>query len=130
MEDIGFTYDYIGAASLLEKIATVENGILAADGPAYKGFVFDSQAKITVAAAQQVKKLAEAGLPIFIIGDTNFSSPGRSSGNAAIVECTMAEVLAMKNSVTVIFSASELTPSLDISKIRPRVLFGETDTEK
>ncbi|KAJ2987274.1 hypothetical protein NUW58_g4599 [Xylaria curta] len=125
LEDIGFTYDYIGPASLSEEIAIVKDGILARDGPAYKGLVFDNQTKITVAAARQVKTFAEAGLPIFIIGEPNFSSPGRSRENAAIVESTMAQVLAMNKSVTVLSSASELPAALATLEVCPRVLFSD-----
>ncbi|KAI0533554.1 hypothetical protein GGR58DRAFT_109359 [Xylaria digitata] len=123
LEDIGFTYDYVGPASLSGEIAIVKDGILAPDGPAYKGLVFDNQTKITAVAAQQVKTFAEAGLPILIIGEPNFSSPGRSRENAAIVERIMAEVLAMNNSVTIISSASELPTALTTLEVRPRVLF-------
>ncbi|KAI1360749.1 hypothetical protein F5Y08DRAFT_348515 [Xylaria arbuscula] len=130
LEDIGFTYDYIGPSSLSEKIAMVKCGILAPDGPAYKGIIFDNQTKITVAAAQQVKSFAEAGLPIFIIGDTNFSSPGSSSENASIVQQTMAEVLALNSSVTVVSSASDLPASLAALEILPRVSFRGADTGK
>ncbi|KAI0468585.1 hypothetical protein F4859DRAFT_524163 [Xylaria cf. heliscus] len=129
LEGIGFTYDYIGPASLSEEIAIVKGGILAPVGPAYKGIVFDKQTKITATAAQQVKTFAEAGLPIFIIGQTNFSSPGCNSENAARVERIMAEVLAMNNSGTVISSASELPAALAILEVRPRVRFsGENAT--
>ncbi|KAI0840100.1 hypothetical protein F5Y06DRAFT_263644 [Hypoxylon sp. FL0890] len=122
LEQLGFTYDYLGPRSFAADMATVENGILAPSGPAYKGIVFYNQTKLTVEVAEQTKKFAEAGLPIFIVGNPEFHSIG-IQGDDAAVNSTMEEVLAMRDNVFVVSEAKELPDALAAAKIRPRALF-------
>ncbi|OTA61249.1 hypothetical protein K449DRAFT_423203 [Hypoxylon sp. EC38] len=122
LERLGFTYDYLGPRSFTGDIATVENGVLAPDGPAYKGIVFNDQTKLTVEAAKQLKKFAEAGLPIFIVEKADFHGIGNQGEDAALVNSTMTEVIAMSN-VFVISRTEELPAALAAAKIRPRTLF-------
>ncbi|OTA92609.1 hypothetical protein M434DRAFT_74272 [Hypoxylon sp. CO27-5] len=122
LERLGLTYDYLGPRSLAANIATVENGILAPDGPAYKGIVFDHQTKLTAEVAKQMKKIAQAGLPIFIVGEAEFHGIGNQGEDAALVNSTMTEIIAMGN-VFVVPRAEELPAALAAAKIRPRTLF-------
>ncbi|KAI8292556.1 hypothetical protein K4K60_003385 [Colletotrichum sp. SAR11_57] len=95
LERLGFTYDYLGPASFSSSNAIVgEGGVLAPDGPAYKALIFADQTKLTPEMAAQTKAFAEAGLPIFVIGSTDFQSVG-VDGAASVPEI-MANALAME----------------------------------
>ncbi|KAK2728329.1 hypothetical protein CKAH01_11126, partial [Colletotrichum kahawae] len=119
LEKMGFTYDYLGPASFSSSNAIVgEEGVLAPDGLAYKALIFANQTKLTPEMAAQTKVFAEAGLPIFVIGSTDFQSVG--VGGAASVPEIMAQVLLMEG-VTVLASAEELPAALAALNIWPRV---------
>uniref|UniRef100_L2G4G5 Secreted protein n=2 Tax=Colletotrichum fructicola (strain Nara gc5) TaxID=1213859 RepID=L2G4G5_COLFN len=121
LERLGFTYDYLGPASFSSSNAIVgEGGVLAPDGPAYKALIFADQTKLTPEMAAQTKAFAEAGLPIFVIGSTDFQSVG-VDGAASVPEI-MANALAMEG-VTVLASAEQLPAALAALNIRPRVSF-------
>ncbi|KAF4809933.1 hypothetical protein CGCSCA5_v011015 [Colletotrichum siamense] len=125
LEKMGFTYDYLGPASFSSSNAIVgEGGVLAPDGPAYKALIFANQTKLTPEMAAQTKAFAEAGLPIFVIGSTDFQSVG-VDGAASVPEI-MAQALAMEG-VTVLASAEELPAALAALDIRPRVAFSQDD---
>lgn len=47
LEGLGYTYDYLGAASSLSPSALVKNGIMAPSGPSYKALVFASNVFVT-----------------------------------------------------------------------------------
>jgi hypothetical protein len=76
LQELGYTYDYLGAASLLSSFAIVKNGVMAPSGPSYKALIFASDAfvtetqenLITINTVQAVIKLAKAGLPVFLVG--------------------------------------------------------------
>ncbi|KAF0324101.1 secreted protein [Colletotrichum asianum] len=125
LEKLGFTYDYLGPASFFSSNAIVgEGGVLAPDGPAYKALIFANQTKLTPEMAAQTKAFAEAGLPIFVIGRTDFQSVG-VDGAASVPEM-MAQALAME-SVAVLASGEELPAALAALDIRPRVAFSQDD---
>ncbi|KAF4921943.1 hypothetical protein CGCVW01_v005626 [Colletotrichum viniferum] len=121
LEKMGFTYEYLGPGSFSSSNAIVgEGGVLAPDGPAYKALIFADQTKLTPEMAAQTEAFAEAGLPIFVIGSTNFQSVG-VDGAASVLEI-MAQALA-KEGVTVLASVEELPAALAALDIRPRVSF-------
>lgn len=68
---LGYTYDYLSPQNLLLPQATVQDGVLAADGPSYKALIFSGQEIITLEAAQAVLGFAQAGLPIIVVGDAS-----------------------------------------------------------
>ncbi|KAK1453408.1 hypothetical protein CMEL01_05067 [Colletotrichum melonis] len=125
LEEMGFTYDYLGPASFSSTNAVVgEEGILAPDGPAYKALIFANQTKLTPEMAERTKVFAEAGLPIFVVGSADFQSVG--SDGAASVSDIMAQVL-MVEGVQVLASVEEVPAALAALNIRPRVMFLKDD---
>ncbi|KAJ0363558.1 hypothetical protein COL26b_012904 [Colletotrichum chrysophilum] len=125
LEKLGFMYDYLGPASFSSSNTIVgEGGVLAPDGPAYKALIFANQTKLTPEMAAQTKAFAEAGLPIFVIGRTDFQSVGVDG--AASVSEMMAQALAME-SVAVLASAEELPAALAALNIRPRYTIEENN---
>ncbi|KQW53694.1 hypothetical protein ASC77_05355 [Nocardioides sp. Root1257] len=78
LQRAGYTWDYADDTTLDLPNATVTNGRLAADGPAYQALVFDqfllptastTRGTLTVGAAQKMLDYAEAGLPIIFVGN-------------------------------------------------------------
>ncbi|KAM0322963.1 hypothetical protein ACHAQA_009062 [Verticillium albo-atrum] len=129
LERLGFTYDYLGPRSISHDVAVVEGDLLAPEGPSYKALVFANQTKITVDAARQVKAFANAGLPIFVIGQKDFRSPTMKEGENGIVLSIMADVLAVKDNVVVLSSLEDLPNALTARKIRPRTTLAHQDVK-
>ncbi|ROV88303.1 hypothetical protein VMCG_10483 [Cytospora schulzeri] len=120
---LGYTYDYLGPENLLLPQAIVTEGLLAADGPAYKALVFSGQQVITNEAAQVVLAFAKAGLPIIVVGGKS-SLPNETypstMAHTALLATTMAQ-LADSPSVHFLPSVSEVAGVLSQLSIKPRV---------
>jgi hypothetical protein len=78
LQRAGYTWDYMTDASMDLSNATVTDGVLAANGPAYKALVFDqfllptastTRGTLTVKAAQKMLDYAKAGLPVIFVGN-------------------------------------------------------------
>jgi hypothetical protein len=78
LQRAGYTWDYTDDTVLDLPNATVSNGRLAANGPAYQALVFDqflqptvstTRGTLTVKAAQKMLAYAKAGLPIIFVGN-------------------------------------------------------------
>lgn len=104
---LGYTYDYLGPASLESKAATVTDGRLAADGPAYKALVFSNQTKITQAAALKLHEFARGGLPIVFVGNLELTGVGMNA-TASVEVAAMLSNLTSAN-----FPNVHQTPSAD-----------------
>ncbi|KAH8896447.1 hypothetical protein GQ53DRAFT_838560 [Thozetella sp. PMI_491] len=65
----GYTHEYLGFSNIASLATRAANGTLAPDGPAYRALVLYNQAQITAAAAGALLDLAQAGVPIFIVGN-------------------------------------------------------------
>ncbi|KAK3986205.1 hypothetical protein QBC44DRAFT_273625 [Cladorrhinum sp. PSN332] len=81
----GFTHEYLGPDNLVSEAATVENRVLAPNGPAYKALILLGQTKISAAASTALVKLAAAGLPIFLVGPEPTTTIG-SVGQREVTE--------------------------------------------
>lgn len=104
---LGYTYDYLGPASLESEAAVVTDGILAAHGPAYKALVFSNQTKITRAAALKLHEFARNGLPIVFVGDATLSGVGLNASESTEVAAIL------QNLTTAAFPNVHWTPSPD-----------------
>jgi hypothetical protein len=78
LQRAGYTWDYADETIMGLPNATVTNGRLAADGPAYQALVFDqflqptastTRGTLTVQAATKMLEYAKAGLPIIFVGN-------------------------------------------------------------
>lgn len=65
---LGFTYAYLSPDNFKLPSAQVLDGVLGADGPAFKAIAITSNMNITVVAAKQLQKYAAADLPIILVG--------------------------------------------------------------
>jgi len=85
LDRLGYSYDFLDPAALDVELATVSNGVLAGNGPAYKALVFNGQKDLPLATARTLVTLARAGLPMVFIGgmpDQVAYFPGSSGGVA------------------------------------------------
>ncbi|KAI9148741.1 hypothetical protein HJFPF1_10783 [Paramyrothecium foliicola] len=119
LEKLGFTYDYLGPRSLNEKLAVVEGGVLAPDGPAYKALIFDNQYIMEVELAEQVVEFAEAGLPIFVIGAAQFRSTGKTTDQKKVAHI-MDTLVSTYDNVVLLETADGLPSALSSLNVLPR----------
>ncbi|KKY13290.1 putative secreted protein [Diplodia seriata] len=125
LENLGYTYGYLGPGSLQSEDAVIgDDGVLAPSGPAYKALIFSNETSLTPEAATKLKEFASSGLPIFFVGTSNFTSIGRKSGDAANVTSTMNAILSSSGgNIHAVASASELPAALAAASITPRAAF-------
>jgi hypothetical protein len=93
---VGWSYSYISPDNFLLPEATVSNGVLAADGPAFKAMVIESIQNLTLKAVVKLQGYAEAGLPIIITGDGPGYYPLSDSKDEGQVERATKTLLASK----------------------------------
>ncbi|KAK4186481.1 hypothetical protein QBC35DRAFT_553987 [Podospora australis] len=128
----GYTYEYLGPDNLSDPSVKVTNGVLAADGPAYKAIVLYGQNRITAEASLGLVRFAEAGLPVIIVGSaTGFTTVG-SRGQDTVAN-NMKKLSALP-SVKVVTEAAFKPEVLWQSDINPRltaeVLEGANDASQ
>ncbi|KAF2108840.1 hypothetical protein BDV96DRAFT_636539 [Lophiotrema nucula] len=87
LQNIGFTYDYLGPDNLASSDAFVKDGTLGV--PSYKVLIFNNQTVITVKAAEALVNKASAGLPIIFIG----SAPSQTYPATASTQSSLASAV-------------------------------------
>ena len=70
--DSGYSYNLVSESVLSHVNAVVSDGVLAADGPAYKAIVVDKVHVISLAGIRRLMEYARAGLPI-VLYDSDIS---------------------------------------------------------
>lgn len=106
LEEAGYTHDYLDPTLLDLPNATVTNGRLAEDGPAYKAFVVDAQqypatdpvkTSLPISVAQKLLRYARAGLPVVIVGTPPNQTPGNTPGSDSALRALVAKLLEEEN---------------------------------
>lgn len=69
LNSLGYSYEFLDTEILELDTAVVTNGVLNEAGPAYKAIILSNQNVISYQAAADLAALAEAGLPIIIVGN-------------------------------------------------------------
>lgn len=124
---LGYTYEYLGPENLASTTAGVKDGVLGPDGPAYKALVLYGQTRITPSASAALLRLAEAGLPIFVVGP----APNITIGliGQRTVSTNMGALLSGKFSSVTVLSAASFGPlKLQEKEILPRISASNLDT--
>ncbi len=98
LEQAGYSYDFVAPATLALDNMVVTDGVLDADGTAYKALVVNQEDALPSAVVDRLNEYAEAGLPIVFVGDT--ATVTSSMEDADITE-GMETLLAHDNVVTV-----------------------------
>ncbi|OJD32230.1 uncharacterized protein BKCO1_4000073 [Diplodia corticola] len=124
LEELGYTYEYLSANNLLSPEAFVEDNILAPTKQSFKALIFSNASAITPGGAAKVQEFSEAGLPVFFVGATNFTSIGQEPGAAAEVASTISSVVnsGLEN-VHTVTSSADLPDALSQAGILPKVSF-------
>jgi hypothetical protein len=104
----------------------VQNGVLAAKGPAYKALIFEGQSTISVSGAENILRLSRAGLPIIFVGTPPEKADSAAPGAQRNVSVLMQEVLASSNTYQ-ISSVDSIPDVLSGLNLTPRVALGECD---
>ncbi|KAL1627504.1 hypothetical protein SLS54_002429 [Diplodia seriata] len=116
LETIGFTYDYLGPENL--ENVRMNGTVLGPHGPAYRALVFSNSTQISDKAAGKVKQFADAGLPVFFVGNSSFS--GISSADTAATGTMEAIIASGLENVFPVASANELPAALAKAAVSPR----------
>ncbi|KAI7909971.1 hypothetical protein M9X92_011356 [Pyricularia oryzae] len=116
----GFSYDYLSPANFASENATVKGGLLDPTGSGYRALVFDQQQFISPEASTKLVELANAGLPIVVVGslpNTTIGSVGQDVVSEAIAELESAGHANLKY----ISSPDSLVQALQELSVKPRV---------
>lgn len=106
LQEAGYTWDYLSPALLSLPAATVSNGRLAEEGPAYKALIFNAQlwppintarGDLTVEMAERFIEYAEDGLPIVFVGELPGETPGYDPEHDAQLQTLVAQLAGMAN---------------------------------
>ncbi|KAL0259293.1 hypothetical protein SLS55_005029 [Diplodia seriata] len=116
LETIGFTYDYLGPENL--ESVRMNGMVLGPHGPAYRALVFSNSTQISDRAAGKVKQFADAGLPVFFVGNGSFT--GISSADTAATGTMEAVIASGLENVFPVATANELPAALAKAAVSPR----------
>ncbi|KAL5360501.1 hypothetical protein BJX96DRAFT_165211 [Aspergillus floccosus] len=64
----GFSYVYLSPDNFALPQATVQDGVLAAGGPAFRAMIIPSSSNLTHEAVKSIKRYARDGLPVLLLG--------------------------------------------------------------
>ena len=125
--EAGYTRDYLNPTMLELPNATVTGKRLAANGPAYKALIIDSEqgpptdpvkTSMPVEVARKILGYARAGLPVIVVG----TPPDRTPGNTPEADPTLRAVIAdllRERSVSRVAHESDVPDKLRSLGIRP-----------
>ncbi|KAF2180154.1 hypothetical protein K469DRAFT_753618 [Zopfia rhizophila CBS 207.26] len=118
LQDLGYTYDYLGPDNLASDYATIHGSALGV--PAYKALIFSNQTVITVAAVDAIADMASSGLPVIFVGEPPNRTYPETTSNQAALAAAMSRLLSDKN-VHRTDSIDQLPSVLAGLRITPRV---------
>lgn len=105
--DAGYSYDCVMTEGLLLENNTVTNGVLCADGPAYKAVIVNQLTSATEDAMEQLLSFAQAGLPVIFYQGVPETASNVQGSDEAIQNLTD-EILATGNACVVTSQAEAL----------------------
>ncbi|ENH75763.1 hypothetical protein FOC1_g10003928 [Fusarium oxysporum f. sp. cubense race 1] len=119
----GYTYEYLSPANFGSKAFKVSNKVLDPSGAGYRALVLDQQQFITAEASKNLVELADAGLPIVVIGSLPSTAIG--SKGQDIVSKNISKLKRSKYSnIAFIKSADDVLNALGKLSVKPRVTTG------
>ncbi len=125
--EAGYTRDYLNPTMLELPNATVTGNRLAANGPAYKALIIDSEqgpatdpvkTSMPVEVARKILGYARAGLPVIVVGTPPDRTPGNTPEADATLRGVVAELL-RERSVAQVAHESDVPGKLRSLGIRP-----------
>ncbi|MFN7929000.1 MAG: glycosyl hydrolase [Blastocatellia bacterium] len=127
LQEAGYTRDYLNPTMLNLPTATVTNKRLAANGPAYKALILDSEqgpptdpikTAMPVEVARKILGYARAGLPVIVVGAPPSHTPGNTPAADAILKSVINELLA-ERSVARVAHEADVPDKLSALGLRP-----------
>ena len=106
LQEAGYTRDYLNPTMLELPKATVTGGRLAANGPAYKALIIDSEqvpptdpvkTSMPVEVARKILGYARAGLPVIVVGTPPDRTPGNTPEADAALRSVIGQLLAERS---------------------------------
>jgi hypothetical protein len=128
MAQAGYTYEYLSPAFFRDPSAVFQNARLFPSQSAYKALVLDDQATMHLDVAQKILALAQAGLPVVVIGpSTPSQTPGYydAENQDAALQAVIAQLLALPNVVQVQAEA-QVPAALQGLGVRPDAEYAQT----
>lgn len=133
LQEAGYTRDYLNPTLLELPAATVTGKRLAAQGPAYKALILDSEqgpptdpvkTSMPVEVARKILGFARAGLPVIVVGTAPDRTPGNTPGEDGTLKSVIAELLA-EPSVSRVAHEADVPAKLSALGVRPSADPGE-----
>ncbi len=127
LQEAGYTRDYLNPTMLDLPNATVTANRLAANGPAYKALIIDSEQQpatdpvktsMPVEVARKILGYARAGLPVIVVGTPPDRTPGNTPADDATLKSVIGDLLA-ERSVSRVEHESDVPAKLRSLGIRP-----------
>jgi len=127
LQEAGYTRDYLNPTMLDLPNATVTGNRLAANGPAYKALIVDSEqgpptdpvkTSMPVEVARKILGYARAGLPVIVVGTPPDRTPGNTPQDDPALKNVIVELLAEKT-VSRVAHESDVPEKLRSLGIRP-----------
>jgi len=127
LSEAGYTRDYLNPDMLNLPNATVAVKRLAANGPAYKALIVDSEqspptdpvkTSMPIAVARKILGYARAGLPVIVVGAPPDRTPGNTPEADRALETVIADLLA-EHSVSRVAHEADVPDKLRSLGIRP-----------
>ncbi|KAL4738183.1 hypothetical protein BDV11DRAFT_216141 [Aspergillus similis] len=84
LEDHGYSYNYVSPDNFDLPFATVRDGVLSPDGPAYRALVIPCKAQMSPDAIWKVQTYAQQGLPVILSGGDPGLYPSGAAGSSSI----------------------------------------------
>jgi hypothetical protein len=125
--EAGYTRDYLNPAMLELPNAVVTSGRLAANGPAYKALIIDSEqgpatdpvkTSMPAEVARKILSYTRAGLPVIVVGTPPDRTPGNTPDADPELRSVIAELL-REGSVSQVAHESDVPGKLQSLGIRP-----------
>ncbi|NOT61140.1 MAG: hypothetical protein HOP19_13050 [Acidobacteria bacterium] len=127
LQEAGYTRDYLNPDMLNLPNAVVTGKRLAANGPAYKALIIDSEqgpqtdpvkTAMPIEVARKILGYARAGLPVIVVGTPPDRTPGNSTKDDATLKGIIGELLA-ERSVARVAHEADMPEKLRSFGIRP-----------
>ncbi|KAJ5670799.1 uncharacterized protein N7477_006162, partial [Penicillium maclennaniae] len=113
------TYTYLSPDNFALSEATVQNGVLGPNGPAYKAMVITSDSNLTAEGVHHIQQYARAGLPIILSGGDPGVYATRDGSDQPTVEKAIQDLKKSRNVYTV--SAGQVAAKLHSLGIQPQI---------
>lgn len=106
LQEAGYTWDYLNPTLLQRSNAVVRGKRLAAEGPAYKAFIYDAtqgpitntaRGRLDISAAKRILEIARSGLPVIFVGPLPTQVPGNAPRKDVELQAVIAQILEQKS---------------------------------